>query len=261
MSVPIRTLSLQAPDPQTGVRKGEMGVGAGIVLDSDPAEEYAECRLKARFLTGLQNEFEIFETMHATAQGVRHRERHLARLSASAQYFGMPWDEKAASAYLDAACAMLGPGAYRLRLALSASGAFAVQHAPLKPLQEPVGLLLAGDATSASDLFLRHKTSVRERYDDAWRAAEADGCFDMLFFNERGELTEGGHSNVFIKLDGQWVTPPLSSGLLPGVMRGVMLQDPAWNARQGVITREMLAAAQEIVVCNALRGPLKAVLK
>ena len=262
MSVPIRTLSLQAADPQSGVRQGEMGVGAGIVFDSDPLEEFAECRLKARFLTGLQNEFDLFETMHATTQGVRHRERHLARLASSATYFGMPWDEKAAKAYLDAACRMLDPaqGAYRLRLALSPSGAFAVQHAPLTPLQEPVGLLLApeGEHTSASDLFLRHKTSVRERYDQAWRDAEAKGCFDMLFFNERGELTEGGRSNVFIKLDGKWLTPPLSSGLLPGVMRGVMLEQ--WNAEERVISREMLAAAQEIVVCNALRGPLKAVL-
>jgi para-aminobenzoate synthetase/4-amino-4-deoxychorismate lyase len=262
MSVPIRTLSLQAPNAQSGVRQGEMGVGAGIVFDSDPLEEFAECRLKARFLTGLQHEFEIFETMHATSQGLRHRERHLARLAASATYFGMPWDAKAASAYLDAACRMLDPsqGSYRVRLALSPSGAFAVQHAPLTPLQEPVGLLLAPDSetTSASDLFLRHKTSVRERYDQAWRDAEAKGCFDTLFFNERGELTEGGRSNVFIKLDGKWLTPPLSSGLLPGVMRGVMLEQ--WGAEERVITREMLAAAQEIVVCNALRGPLKAVI-
>ena len=262
MSVPIRTLSLQAPDPQTGVRQGEMGVGAGIVFDSDPLEEYAECRLKARFLTGLQNEFDLFETMYATAQGVRHRERHLARLAASAAYFGMPWDEKAANAYLDAACRMLDPvqGAYRLRLALSPSGAFAVQHAPLAPLQEPVRVLLSPDSetTSANDLFLRHKTSIRERYDLAWRDAEAKGCFDTLFLNERGELTEGGRSNVFIRLDGQWLTPPLSSGLLPGVMRGVLLEQ--WNAEERVITREMLAAAQEIVVCNALRGPLKALI-
>ena len=263
MSVPIRTLALQAPDAATGVRQGEMGVGAGIVFDSDPLEEFAECRLKARFLTGLQNEFEIFETMHATAQGVRHRERHLARLAASAAYFGMPWDPKAAIAYLDAACRMLDPaqGAYRLRLALSPSGAFAVQHAPLTPLQEPVGLLLApaSEATSASDLFLRHKTSVRERYDLAWRNAEAQGCFDTLFFNERGELTEGGRSNVFIRLDGQWLTPPLSSGVLPGVMRSVLLEQ--WQAKEAVITRAMLAAAPEVIVCNALRGALQARIK
>lgn len=258
MSVPIRTLTLQAPGAD-GVRQGEMGVGAGIVFDSDASEEYAECKLKARFLTGLQNEFEIFETMHATpGGGVRHRARHLQRLAASAEYFGFPWDVKAADAYLDTVCAMLEPqhAAYRLRLALSANGAFSVQHAPLTPLTEPVRVLLAADNTSSNDLFLRHKTSIRQRYDAAWRDAEAQGAFDTLFFNERGELTEGGRSNVFIRLDGQWLTPPLSAGVLPGVMRSVLLDDPDWQAREAVITRAMLERADEIILCNALRGPI-----
>ncbi|NYE62838.1 para-aminobenzoate synthetase/4-amino-4-deoxychorismate lyase [Duganella sp. 1224] len=262
MSVPIRTLTLQAQGAD-GVRHGEMGVGAGIVFDSDAGEEYAECKLKARFLTGLQNDFEIFETMRATpGDGVRHRERHLKRLAASAAYFGFPWDAKAADAYLDTACAMLDRqhAAYRLRLALSASGAFSVQHAPLAPLNEPVRVLLAEDHTSSGDLFLRHKTSIRQRYDLAWRDAEAHGAFDTLFFNERGELTEGGRSNVFVRINGQWLTPPLSAGVLPGVMRGVLLDDPDWNAGEGVITRAMLARAEALVVCNALRGVVRAVI-
>jgi para-aminobenzoate synthetase/4-amino-4-deoxychorismate lyase len=260
MSVPIRTLTLQAQD-QDGVRKGEMGVGAGIVFDSDAQDEYAECKLKARFLTGLQNEFDIFETMYATPSGgIRHRGRHLQRLAASAAYFGFPWDEKAANAYMDAASAMLEPehAAYRVRLAINPSGAFAVQHAPLTPLNEPVRVLLAEDATSSGDLFLRHKTSIRARYDSAWRDAEAQGAFDTLFFNERGELTEGGRSSVFVHMNGKWLTPPLSSGVLPGVMRSVLLDDPAWNASEAVITRAMLDAAGDIVICNALRGAVRA---
>jgi para-aminobenzoate synthetase/4-amino-4-deoxychorismate lyase len=65
---------------------------------------------------------------------------------------------------------------------------------------------------------------------------------------------------VFVKLEGRWYTPPLASGLLPGVMRAAMLDDPAWNAAERVISREMLAQAEDIVVCNALRGALRAVL-
>jgi len=262
MSVPIRTLTLQAPASPNGARRGEMGVGAGIVFDSDAQEEYAECQLKARFLTGLKNDFEIFETTRATrTDGVRHRERHLKRLAASAACFGYAWDAAAANAYLDTACAMLDAGVdYRLRLALSSAGAFSVQHAPLTPLTEPVRVLLAPDATESGDLFLRHKTSIRSRYDAAWREAEAQGAFDTLFFNERGELTEGGRTSVFVRIDGRWLTPPLSSGVLPGVMRGVLLDDPQWQAGEAVITRVMLAAADEIIVCNALRGAMQAVL-
>ncbi|SHH43672.1 aminodeoxychorismate synthase component I [Massilia sp. CF038] len=259
LSVPIRTLSLQAPGD--GVRRGEMGVGAGIVFDSDSAEEYAECQLKARFLTGLVNDFEIFETMHASAaEGCRHRGLHLARMQASARYFGFVFDAALAVRTLDQACASMEAGPQRLRLALRCDGSFVTTVGALAPLSTPVRLLLAPDAMQADQLFLRHKTSHRKRYDEAWRTAEAEGAFDTLFFNERGELTEGGRSNVFVRIDGQWLTPPLACGVLPGIMRAVLLADPAWDAREAVITRAMLASASEIVACNALRGALPATL-
>jgi para-aminobenzoate synthetase/4-amino-4-deoxychorismate lyase len=260
LSVPIRTLTLMRP--QNGVRHGELGVGAGIVYDSEAGAEWSECRLKARFLTGLPNEFEIFETMYATReQGCRHLERHLERLQASCDYFGHRFDPLLARAAALQACAQLPDGAHRLRLAVRPNGEIVVQTGALAPLQEPVELLLSDEPTRADDLFLRHKTSVRARYDAAWRAAERQGAFDTLFFNERDELTEGGRSNVFVRIGGRWYTPPLSAGLLPGVMRAAMLDDPAWGAIEVPISRAMLLRAQEVVVCNALRGPLRAVLR
>jgi para-aminobenzoate synthetase/4-amino-4-deoxychorismate lyase len=261
LSVPIRTLVLQPK--RHGVREGEMGVGAGIVHDSDPDAEYAECSLKARFLTGMDNGFELFETIYATrAGGCRHLERHLARLAASSTYFGRPFDAAQVRAALDATVATLPPeGAHRVRLALGASGALTVQSGPLSPLTEPVDLLLADEPVASSDLFLRHKTSVRARYDAAWRAAESVGAFDTLFFNEHGELAEGGRSSVFVRVGERWFTPPLSAGVLPGVMRAVLLDDPAWNAIECPISREVLDHADEIVVCNALRGAMRAVLR
>ncbi len=259
LNVPIRTLTLQ-PE-RNGVRRGEMGVGAGIVHDSVAADEYAECRLKARFLTGLSNDFELFETMHATReQGARHMALHLARLARSARHFGFQWDEAAARAYVAVACNDLPASAeYRLRLALNSAGGFAVQTGLLAPVQQPVRVLLAETPTASHELFLRHKTTLRAAYDAAWKAAEAQGAFDQLFFNERGELTEGGRSNVFVRIGGRWLTPPLACGLLPGVMRSVVLE--AWGATEAVITRDTLAQAEEIVVCNALRGALRAVLQ
>jgi para-aminobenzoate synthetase/4-amino-4-deoxychorismate lyase len=73
-------------------------------------------------------------------------------------------------------------------------------------------------------------------------------------------MTEGGRSNVFVRVGGRWLTPPLASGVLPGVMRAVLLDDPDWNAGEAVITRAMLEDADDIVVCNALRGAMKAVI-
>ncbi len=259
LSVPIRTLALQRE--QDGVRRGEMGVGAGIVFDSDALEEYAECQLKARFLTGLANTFEIFETMRAGRSGCERSYAHLARMRASASYFGYPFDDAKARAALATACAaMQGDLDYRLRLGLNPNGDFNVTGAELSALTEPVKVFLADDAMQSDDLFLRHKTSVRTRYDAAWRDAEVRGGFDCLFFNERGELTEGGRSNVFVMFDGRWYTPPLACGVLPGIMRAALLADPAFNAQERVITRDMLAAASRIIVCNALRGALPATL-
>ncbi|KHJ60689.1 aminotransferase class IV, partial [Burkholderia glumae] len=115
--------------------------------------------------------------------------------------------------------------------------------------------------TSSSDPLLAHKTTRRAEYDRAWRAAEAAGAFDMLFVNERGELTEGGRTSLFVRLDGRWYTPPLACGLLPGVMRAALLDDPAWGASERVMTPEDLLRAEALMVCNALRGAVMATLR
>jgi para-aminobenzoate synthetase/4-amino-4-deoxychorismate lyase len=265
LSVAIRTLTLDAPATGERTRHGSMGVGAGIVLDSVAADEYAECQLKAHFLTDADPGFELFETMYATREaGVRHLARHLGRLAASAAWFGFRLDEAALRAGIDAQCdSLLAETPHRVRLALDKSGAVQISAALLTPLPDgEVGLLLAPDhgfaATEASDALLHHKTTRRAEYDRGWRSAEALGAFDTLFFNERGELTEGGRSNVFVKLAGRWWTPPLSSGVLPGVMRGVLLEDKVLNAAERVLTREDVLNAEALLVCNALRGAVPA---
>ena len=258
LSVPIRTLLLGAPDANER-RPGEMGVGAGIVYDSDARAEYQECLLKARFLTGIAPGFELFETLHASQSGCRHLERHLGRLLTSCRHLSFRVDENDLRRRIDAACAALEPGQqYRMRIALDASGRLEIVTAALKPLPGTVRVLLSPTIMPSDDALLAHKTTLRRAYDAGWQQAEAQGAFDMLFFNERGELTEGGRSNVFVQIDGQWLTPPLSCGLLPGVMRGLLLEDPAWQASERVLVREDLRAAQSVVVCNALRGAVHA---
>ncbi|MCA7958408.1 aminodeoxychorismate synthase component I [Burkholderia multivorans] len=271
LSVAIRTLTLDAPPASAPAgddrRRGTMGVGAGIVLDSVAADEYAECELKARFLTDADPGFQLFETTCATrADGIRHVDRHLARLQRSADAFGFRFDADALRRAIDARCAALdGDGPYRMKLSLAKDGTLDIVAAALKPLPAgPVRVWLAADhgfaPTRANDALLLHKTTRRADYDRAWQAAEALGGFDMLFVNERGELTEGGRSNLFVKLDGQWVTPPLASGVLPGVMRAVLLDDPAFGAVERIVTRDDLSRAQALLLTNALRGALDAVL-
>ena len=259
LSVAIRTLTLGAE--RDGLRAGRLGIGAGIVLDSVAEDEYAECQLKARFLTGLDPGFAIFETLYAVREsGVRHLDRHLGRLTRSAARLGFACDEIEIREAIQLECGRLAPGApQRLRLGLARSGRFDLIVQPLAPLPDgPVTLRLEPLPLPAARPLAGHKTTLREAYDAGIRAAEAEGAFDSLFFTPDGRLVEGGRSNVFVKLDGRWLTPPLTDGALPGVMRALLLEDPAWAAEERSLTRTDLARAEALVVCNALRGVLPA---
>ncbi|CAG9177120.1 chorismate-binding protein [Cupriavidus respiraculi] len=264
LSVAIRTLVLGAQRPD-GLRPGEMGVGAGIVHDSVAADEYAECGWKAGFLTRHDPGFSLFETMRAQDGDVPRLDAHLARLAASASCLGFPFDPVAARRATLAHAATLGAGTFRLRLSLDKGGRLQLGSGALAPLpSERVRLLLAHEPLPVADPLRRHKTSARGVYDAGWQAAERAGAFDSLFFNTRGELLEGGRSSVFVRIDGRWLTPPLTMDILPGVMRGAVLADGArWlggEAGEAVVTREMLANAEAVAVVNGLRGVMQAAL-
>jgi para-aminobenzoate synthetase / 4-amino-4-deoxychorismate lyase len=203
--------------------------------------------------------------MYATqAEGPRNLERHLKRLGLSASHFGFQFSGPELRRLLSIQCGTMRAGVpYRLRAAIERSGEIVVSCSPLASLDRKlVDVLLAPDEgflpRSSKDEFLLHKGTVREQYDRAWQMAEERGAFDMLFFNERDELTEGGRSNIFVNIDGRWWTPPVTAGLLPGVMRAVILEDPSWMSAERTLTRKDLEGASELIVCNALRGPIKA---
>jgi len=262
LSVAIRTLTLGAE--QRGLRPLTLGIGAGIVLDSVAADEHDECRLKARFLTGLDPGFELFETLlHLPERGLQHRPLHLARLARSAAALGFAFDRSAALQALDEATAVVSATLpSRVRLALAHDGRLTLTHAPLPPLAAPtVGVLLAEQPLPDANPLAAHKTTLRAHYDAGIQAAERAGAFDSLFFQADGRLVEGGRSSVFVRLDGRWWTPPVADGALPGVMRGLLLASPVWAAAERSLTRADLQRAQALVVCNALRGVLPARLR
>ena len=266
LSVAIRTLTLGAQ--AQGSRPVRLGVGAGIVLDSVAADEYEECRLKARFVTALDPGFVLFETLGASLeQGARRAEAHLARLLASARALGFVHHAAQLAEALRQAVATLPAGTTsRLRLQLSHDGVVGITHSELPPLLTErdgrVALLIAPDAlpSGGASPLAAHKTSLRAHYDAGICAAEAAAAFDSLFFNTAGRLVEGGRSNVFLQLEGCWFTPPLNDGALPGVMRAQVLADPAWAATERSLTRADLARASALMVCSSLRGVLPAVL-
>ena len=265
LSVAIRTLTLGAESQ--GLRAARLGIGAGIVLDSRADEEFEECRLKARFLTGLPPGFEVFETMRATRGiGVVHLDLHLGRLGRSAQVLGFAFDRDTARRRIEARLCSLADDPHehhRLKLSLAHDGRLQLTQAALRDL--PAGTDGAAVSLLISALRLpnvrplsAHKTTLRRRYDEGVQAAEQAGAFDSLFFTEDGRLVEGGRTSVFLKLDGRWYTPPLADGALPGVMRGLVLADPRWQATERHLGAIDLARAEALMVCNALRGTLSA---
>jgi para-aminobenzoate synthetase/4-amino-4-deoxychorismate lyase len=267
LSVGIRTLVLAGPSPAMGaLRPARLGVGAGIVLDSVVSSEFEEIAAKARFLTGLDPGFALFETMLARpGTGVRHLGAHLSRLEDSARELGFHFDPDALRAMVCQRAAQLPPGAdARMRLVLSKGGDVELSLAPLESLpggpgiQGPVAVGVHWEPLQSDGFLSRHKTTWRPQYDPALRHAATQGWFDLLFLNAAGELVEGARSNVFVKLDGRWHTPPLAVGALPGIMRRQLLSDPSWAASERILTLEDLRRAELLVVCNALRGALQA---
>jgi para-aminobenzoate synthetase/4-amino-4-deoxychorismate lyase len=258
LSVAIRTLSL-GPQQQ-GLRALRLGIGAGIVIDSRADDEFDECRLKARFLTGMDPGFGLFETLLVTAAGeMPLLNRHLARLGRSAAALGFAFDVQEAHRLLLAAAQLAAASPRRFRLALAHDGALTLTQAGLEPLAHgPVRLLIASQRLPEFNPLAHHKTTLRHHYDQGVREAQGLGGFDSLFFNTSGALVEGGRSSIFLKIDGQWLTPPVDDGALPGVMRSVLLADPAWAPTERRLTRADLDRAEALIVCNALRGVMPA---
>ncbi|HEY0309375.1 MAG TPA: aminodeoxychorismate synthase component I [Acidobacteriaceae bacterium] len=230
-----------------------MGVGGGIVADSDPASEYNECLLKAAFLTRTRPEFELIETMLWDGD-FRLLPLHMDRLESSAAYFHFNFDRGAVLARLHAlAATFAAKKAYRVRLLLNASGEVTMESAEFLAEERPIPVRLSPQRTSSTDVFLRHKTTQRRLYDEQYTLARAEGFDEVLFLNERGEVTEGAISNLFIERDGRLLTPPVASGLLPGVFRRHLLEtDP--RAEEQVLTLDDLRTADAVYLCNSLRG-------
>jgi para-aminobenzoate synthetase/4-amino-4-deoxychorismate lyase len=184
-------------------------------------------------------------------------------MAASARALGFDFDPAAFDATVDEVLRELAGAPshppHRLRVALSHDGRMSVTHSPLPALPPgAVRLRIAPDPLPAQRPLAGHKTTLRAEYDAGIREAEAAGAFDTLFFGAEGQLVEGGRTSVFLRLDGRWYTPPLADGVLPGVMRGVLLEDPSFDARERRLSRADLERAEGIVVCNALRGARQA---
>lgn len=242
-AVAIRTV---VADRERG--RAVFGVGSGVVADSEAALEHEECLLKARVLA--EPAFALLETMaYLPGEGYRHLEGHLARLSRSARHFGFPLDVARIDAALREAAAC--GEAFRARLLLHSDGHVEVLSGALPPpARRPLHVGIAARPVDSGNPWLYHKTTRREVYDEA--AASRADCDDVLLWNERGELTESSVASVVVEVRGQWLTPPLACGVLPGVERARAITEG--RAREAVVRLADLRPGQRLWLLSSLRG-------
>lgn len=231
------------------------GVGGGIVWDSDAEEEWRECLTKARALEPPEEAFALFETIFwSPRRGAPRLRRHLARLAGSAARFDRPCDLATVERAFRERTETLPATPHRVRVELAQDGSVAVAAASFVRERRRWTVALVGPPVDPGDLSLFHKTTRRERYDEALAHARAVGADEPLLVNSRGELTEGARTNLVVELEGRRLTPALGCGLLPGVFRGELL-DKGRVAEAPLCSAE-LVAARRVWMVSALRGAI-----
>jgi para-aminobenzoate synthetase/4-amino-4-deoxychorismate lyase len=246
-NVAIRTV---VHDADTGA--ATYGVGGGITWDSQAAAEYDETVAKAQVLTARRPPVRLLETLrHDPSTGYRRREEHIARLRSSAAYFGMRLDLHAVDAALEREAARFPSRPARVRLVIDVRGRVDAGSAPLTDSPGPVRLAIDREhPVDPADPMLFHKTTARERYEDAAeRFPDAD---DVVLVNIRGNVTETTRANIAIRATDGWITPPLDDGLLPGCERAALVADG--TLREASITIGEFERADEVAFLNSVRG-------
>jgi len=251
-SVAIRTLTA-TPDGRF-----VYPVGGGIVSDSTAAREYEEALLKGRVLIKEAEPFDLIETIAWTAdEGFALLGRHLERLEGSAAYFGRLYDRTKVLQALEEAISEPAAASLRLRLLLSPTGNVSITSSPLETaLPSPLPFIFSKKQVDVADPYLRHKTTRRAKFERGLVAAKAVGAMEALFENQNGEITEGAWTSLFIERAGTLLTPPLTSGLLPGTLRADLLAEG--RAKEAVLSREEVLTADAVYLGNSVRGLMRA---
>ncbi len=246
-SVAIRTAVMEAATGQT-----EIGIGSGITWDSDPESEFLECLTKSAFIDRDSRPFRLIETVRFDREGYLLLEEHLDRLAGSAVYFGFSFDTPALRERLDQLSQGLS-GIMKIRILLAQDGAVTVETQPLNlpAIDAPPPLIAISQKTViSSDPFLYHKTTRRTLYESELRAHP--DCYDVVFLNERKELTEGSFNTVVVSMRGELLTPAVDCGVLPGVLRGELIKVGA--IRETILTADDLQVADTVWLVNSVRG-------
>lgn len=257
-NVAIRTIVINK-------NKGKMGVGSGIVWDSDSKNEYEECILKTDFLSDkgvhpyANKDFKLIESILWANGKYRFLREHIKRLKDSARYFGFQFDrERIINKILENSNYLNSKNRYKMRVLMNKNGDIEIDNGEIddKDKHGINYIYISDKRTDSNNVFLYHKTTARDIYDTAYKEAKNKGFYDVIFTNEREEITEGCITNIFIKKDNKLVTPPVSCGLLNGIYRQSVVRRNK-NVIEQIIKVEDILNADGIYLCNSVRGMVK----
>jgi para-aminobenzoate synthetase/4-amino-4-deoxychorismate lyase len=255
-NVPIRTIVMNKRN------QCEMGIGSGIIYESNAKAEYEECILKADFLTNLNDNFYLIETFKYTAklQQFSNLSEHMYRLNDSAGYFGF----KIKQHLIDERLAEIKKALesekrdFKVRLCAFQNGEVKISYENIPDINnnensdEAKKVIVGEQKISSRSIFQYHKTSRREVYNEEFDKASKAGFYDAIILNQYDEVAEACRHNLFIRKDDQLITPPLKAGVLHGINRQQVIDQQ--NVIERVITLDDLKNADEILLTNSVRG-------
>lgn len=244
-NVPIRTVII---DSDSG--EAEYGAGGGITWDSETSDEYQEVLAKAMLLTTSFPNFDLLESLRLENGQYDLLERHLRRMQNSADYFGFPISEQDIRDRLAGYAKEHPSSLEKVRLTVNKEGAVSIGGIIMAPMENSMPVCLAKEPICKQERFLYHKTTNRAVYDQH-HSNEPD-VFDVLLWNEDGELTEFTIGNLVLELAGRLYTPPIECGLLPGTMREELLTNGKLAERK--LWKKDLEQASQIWLINSVRG-------
>ncbi|AOP32490.1 aminobenzoate synthetase [Leptospira tipperaryensis] len=248
-SIAIRTLEISDG-------KGKLGIGSGITWDADPEKEWLEILEKAKFFSEAPRNFYLFETILYKNRIFYFQKEHKKRIKDSAETLNFPFSEEGWNSCLqEIASTCKEANSYRIKISLDTSGNFSFEHSILSSFQKKGSLQISRTRMNSSSEFRKHKTNLREVYDREGNQSRNSSHLDVIFLNEKNEITEGSIANLFLKVGDSYFTPPLSSGILPGIYRNRLLQRKGFYERS--LSLDDLKSSESVFLCNSLRGILR----
>ncbi|TGL87414.1 bifunctional aminodeoxychorismate synthase component I/aminotransferase [Leptospira congkakensis] len=250
-SVTIRTIYLK----KEGNRWiGNYGVGSGITVLSDVDAEYEECLSKLKFITNPNlPPFEILETIRLHQGRYFLKNLHLERMEQTANRFGYPFSKQNAETTLKVMANQTN-GNFRIRFLLNERGEFNIESFVFtKPKTRPtIRLGFANKPVDSKNLFLYHKTTNRNFYNEMMEECKKKSWDDCILFDIHDQILETNIRNLFVRKGKIWFTPRLETGGLPGVFREALVRK-RW-VKETILFKSDLETADEILVGNSLRG-------